>query len=169
VLGEARGGGSGDSRCPREQNDGGARFALEDFDLLPHPTAAFQPRPNDGLGNAKHDETAMKQPRAKTRNLRESCVLEAMAIIGETGIEELSLREVARRLGVSDQAPYKHRCLVRLVDHARAGDHPTNERNSDAGAAFSRSRGNDIPHSAADRLRSEHCSDLTLTTKERAL
>jgi AcrR family transcriptional regulator len=50
----------------------------------------------------------MKQPRAKTRNLRESCVLEAMAIIGETGIEELSLREVARRLGVSHQAPYKH-------------------------------------------------------------
>ena len=50
----------------------------------------------------------MKQPRAKTRNLRESCVLEAMAIIGETGIEELSLRDVARRLGVSHQAPYKH-------------------------------------------------------------
>jgi len=50
----------------------------------------------------------MKQPRAKTRNLRESCVLEAMAIIGETGIEELSLREVARRLGVSHQALYKH-------------------------------------------------------------
>jgi AcrR family transcriptional regulator len=50
----------------------------------------------------------MKRPRAKTRNLRESCVLEALAIIGETGIEELSLREVARRLGVSHQAPYKH-------------------------------------------------------------
>ena len=31
-----------------------------------------------------------------------------MAIIGETGIEELSLRDVARRLGVSHQAPYKH-------------------------------------------------------------
>jgi hypothetical protein len=39
----------------------------------------------------------MKQPRVKTRNLRESCVLEAMAIIEEAGIEELSLREVERR------------------------------------------------------------------------
>jgi AcrR family transcriptional regulator len=50
----------------------------------------------------------MKQPRVKTRNLRESCVLEAMAIIEEAGIEELSLRDVARRLSVSHQAPYKH-------------------------------------------------------------
>ena len=55
--GEARGGGSGDSRCPRVQNDGSARFALENFDLLPNPAAAFQPRPNDGLGNARHDES----------------------------------------------------------------------------------------------------------------
>lgn len=43
-----------------------------------------------------------------SRNLREACVEEAFAIIGETGVEGLSIREVARRLGVSHQAPYKH-------------------------------------------------------------
>jgi AcrR family transcriptional regulator len=40
--------------------------------------------------------------------LRESCIREALAIIEETGIEGLSMREVARRLNVSHQAPYKH-------------------------------------------------------------
>lgn len=33
---------------------------------------------------------------------------EAFAIIEEKGVEQLSLRDVARRLGVSHQAPYKH-------------------------------------------------------------
>ena len=41
-------------------------------------------------------------------DLREACVAEALAIVGERGLESLSLREVARRLGVSHQAPYKH-------------------------------------------------------------
>ena len=44
----------------------------------------------------------------KPGDLRESCVAEALAIIEEAGVERLSIREVARRLGVSHQAPYKH-------------------------------------------------------------
>jgi AcrR family transcriptional regulator len=40
--------------------------------------------------------------------MRERCLAEALAIIAEAGVEKLSLREVARRLGVSHQAPYKH-------------------------------------------------------------
>lgn len=40
--------------------------------------------------------------------LREACVAEALTIVSEQGLEQLSLREVARRLGVSHGAPYKH-------------------------------------------------------------
>ncbi|MGI8998170.1 MAG: TetR/AcrR family transcriptional regulator [Candidatus Limnocylindria bacterium] len=42
------------------------------------------------------------------RSVREACVQEAMTIIAERGLDSLSLRDVARRLGVSHQAPYKH-------------------------------------------------------------
>lgn len=42
------------------------------------------------------------------RDLREDCVREALTIIEREGLESLSLREVARRLGVSHQAPYRH-------------------------------------------------------------
>lgn len=41
-------------------------------------------------------------------DLREACVVAAHAVIAEHGVEKLSLRDVARRLGVSHQAPYKH-------------------------------------------------------------
>lgn len=44
----------------------------------------------------------------KPIDLREACVAEALGIIGDAGVERLSIREVARRLGVSHQAPYKH-------------------------------------------------------------
>lgn len=44
----------------------------------------------------------------KPQDLREACVQEALNIIEQAGLETLSLREVARRLGVSHQAPYKH-------------------------------------------------------------
>ncbi len=43
-----------------------------------------------------------------TLDVREACIDEALVIIEAEGIEALSLREVARRLGVSHQAPYKH-------------------------------------------------------------
>lgn len=46
--------------------------------------------------------------KAKHDNLREACIDEAMKIIEASGAENLSMREVARRLGVSHQAPYKH-------------------------------------------------------------
>jgi AcrR family transcriptional regulator len=41
-------------------------------------------------------------------DLREACIAEALAIIEQGGLERLSMRDVARRLGVSHQAPYKH-------------------------------------------------------------
>jgi AcrR family transcriptional regulator len=50
----------------------------------------------------------MSKQSIKSRNLREACVEETRSMIAEDGPEQLSLREVARRLGVSHQAPYKH-------------------------------------------------------------
>lgn len=40
--------------------------------------------------------------------LKDACIAAAREVIAEQGIEALSLRDVARRLGVSHQAPYKH-------------------------------------------------------------
>lgn len=50
---------------------------------------------------------ARTQGLART-DLREACLAEAFAIINTAGVEKLSLREVARRIGVSHQAPYRH-------------------------------------------------------------
>lgn len=41
-------------------------------------------------------------------SIKEDCVQQAMKVIADKGLEALSLREVARNLGVSHQAPYKH-------------------------------------------------------------
>ncbi|MFC5553010.1 TetR/AcrR family transcriptional regulator [Methylobacterium iners] len=63
---------------------------------------------------------------APKRNLREECVGAALAIIERNGVEALSLRDVARQLGVSHQAPYKHfpsrdHILAEVVARAFAG------------------------------------------------
>jgi AcrR family transcriptional regulator len=65
--------------------------------------------------------------------LREACVIAAQEVIAEKGAENLSLRDVARKLGVSHQAPYKHspsrdhllaevmrRCFQRFAEHLDA-------------------------------------------------
>lgn len=72
-------------------------------------------------------------PRPGQDRLKDALVDEAFAIIEESGVEGLSLREVARRLGVSHQAPYKHfasrdhilaavvaRCFAEFAAHLEA-------------------------------------------------
>jgi AcrR family transcriptional regulator len=46
--------------------------------------------------------------RSASLDLKEACVEAAHQVISEQGLEQLSLREIARRLKVSHQAPYKH-------------------------------------------------------------
>jgi len=41
-------------------------------------------------------------------DLKEACLQAAQDVIAEKGLEHLSLRDVARKLGVSHQAPYRH-------------------------------------------------------------
>jgi AcrR family transcriptional regulator len=76
--------------------------------------------------------------------LREDCVTEALRIVEESGLQALSLREVARRLGVSHQSPYKHfpsRDHIVAEIARRAYDQFTSAlearpRSEDAGADF---------------------------------
>ena len=50
----------------------------------------------------------MSREAKESIELKEACVRAAREVIAERGIENLSLRDVARKLGVSHQAPYKH-------------------------------------------------------------
>lgn len=50
------------------------------------------------MGHAKDEDLGLK----------DACLQAARESIAEHGVERLSLREVARRLGVSHQAPYRH-------------------------------------------------------------
>lgn len=51
---------------------------------------------------------ARKRSATPVPELREACIAAAREAIARRGIENLSLRDVARSLGVSHQAPYKH-------------------------------------------------------------
>ena len=78
-----------------------------------------------------------RNPTSSTHlSLREACLTEALDAIREKGVEALSLRDVARRLKVSHQAPYKHfsskdhllaevisRCLRDFADHLKRSGH----------------------------------------------
>ncbi len=50
----------------------------------------------------------MPHSREEPLELKEACIRAAREVIAERGVEQLSLREVARKLGVSHQAPYRH-------------------------------------------------------------
>ena len=50
----------------------------------------------------------MSQLKAKAFDLKEACVQAAREVIAEQGVENLSMRDVARKLGISHQAPYRH-------------------------------------------------------------
>ena len=71
--------------------------------------------------------------KTKSENLKDQIIDAAFEGIEENGIENLSMRDIARRLGVSHQAPYKHfqsrnhilaavvaRCFNNFADHLRA-------------------------------------------------
>jgi AcrR family transcriptional regulator len=75
----------------------------------------------------------------QTASLKEACVQAAREVIAEKGVENLSMRDVARKLGISHQAPYRHfesrdhllaeimrRCFVDFAQHLdrrpRTGD-----------------------------------------------
>ncbi len=73
---------------------------------------------------------------AAALELRDACIVAARGCIAEHGIEKLSLRDVARQLGVSHQAPYKHypsrdhllaevvrRCFEGFAAHLDAREH----------------------------------------------
>jgi len=50
----------------------------------------------------------MATGRQRPLDLKEACVRAAREVIAERGIEALSMRDVARKLGISHQAPYRH-------------------------------------------------------------
>jgi AcrR family transcriptional regulator len=77
-----------------------------------------------------------KNDAAASVELRDACIVAAHEVIAEQGVENLSLRDVARKLGVSHQAPYRHypsrdhllaevmrRCFQRFAAHLDARPH----------------------------------------------
>ena len=93
----------------------------------------------------------MPPKKNKTFDLKEACVQAAREVIAEQGVEGLSMRDVARKLGISHQAPYRHfesrdhllaeimrRCFVDFADHLdhRAGSENTEEDLCSMGHAY---------------------------------
>jgi AcrR family transcriptional regulator len=74
---------------------------------LVHPGAIARFRAQSGRAAPPTRHPMARRP-TPPKELRDACIEEALAIIERDGVEALSLREVARRLGVSHQAPYKH-------------------------------------------------------------
>jgi AcrR family transcriptional regulator len=52
--------------------------------------------------------SAVPASTASAASLKELCLVAAREVIAEHGVEALSMRDVARKLGVSHQAPYRH-------------------------------------------------------------
>jgi len=50
----------------------------------------------------------MRKAKNRPADLKEACIQAARDVIAEQGVESLSLRDVARRLNISHQAPYRH-------------------------------------------------------------
>lgn len=50
----------------------------------------------------------MPREQSRPADLKEACVQAAREVIAEQGVEGLSMRDVARKLNVSHQAPYRH-------------------------------------------------------------
>jgi AcrR family transcriptional regulator len=82
---------SGTARC-------GSHLPLATAESLGRDTADRPP--DDGPPMPKKTEPPLE--------LKEACLRAAREVIAERGVEQLSLREVARKLGVSHQAPYRH-------------------------------------------------------------
>lgn len=96
---------------------------------ISHHSATMPARPTTRRSPASRASRSAKSPTSPPLDLREACVVAAHAVIAEEGVEQLSLRDVARRLHVSHQAPYKHypsrdhllaevvrRCFVRFAE-----------------------------------------------------
>jgi len=75
----------------------------------------------------------MARTREKSFDLKEACVQAAREVIAEEGVEGFSMRDVARKLEISHQAPYRHfasrdhllaeimrRCFVDFAAHLDA-------------------------------------------------
>ena len=77
------------------------------------PSSAAKPIHPEALSSASAPtRRASAQPRAARPyhhgNLREALIEAAVAIIDEQGVEQLSVRETAKRAGVSPGAPFRH-------------------------------------------------------------